>query len=107
MGHKASKCLIYTRTTPTATQTRAFASASPTIMPTAGNGSLRRPGVRAWQAIARSFMPFFRWWRGIVPFNVLVGQMPAEDYACKCRELTIKPHFQRNIPILHIVGSIA
>ncbi len=71
---------LYTRTTPTATQTRAFANANPTIMPTAGSGSFRSPGVRAWQAIARSFMPFFRWWRGIVPFNAIVGQTPVNIF---------------------------
>ena len=71
---------LHTRTTPTATHTRAFANASPTIMPTAGSGSLRSPGVRAWQAIARLFMPSFRWWRGIVAFNVIVGQMPAKKF---------------------------
>ena len=70
----------YTRTTPTATQTRAFANANPTIMPTAGSGNLRRPGVRARQAIACLLMPVFRWWRGIVPFNVIVGQMPAKRF---------------------------
>ena len=69
---------LCTRTTPTATQTRAFANASPTIMPTAGNGNFRRPGVRAWQAIARLFMLFFRWWKGIVPFNVIVDHTAAK-----------------------------
>ena len=71
---------LYTSTTPTATHTRAFANANPTIMPTAGSGSFRRPGVRAWQAIARLFMPSFRWWRGIVPFDVIVGQTPAKMF---------------------------
>ena len=71
---------LRTRTTPTATQTRAFANANPTIMPTAGSGSLRRPGVRAWQAIARLFMLVFRWWKGIVPLNVVVGQTPAKIF---------------------------
>ena len=71
---------LCTRTTPTATQTRAFANASPMIMPTAGSGSFRRPGVRAWQAIACLFMPFFRWWRGIVPLNVIVGHTAAKIY---------------------------
>ena len=68
---------LCTRTTPTATQTKPFANANPTIMPTAGNGSFRRPGVRAWQAIARLFMLFFRWWRGIVP-----GQCYCRPDAC-------------------------
>ena len=83
---------LHTRTTPTATHTRAFANASPTIMPTAGSGSFRRPGVRAWQAIARLLMPVFRRWRGIVPFNVIVGQTPAKIFTHVCEEVSVKSH---------------
>ena len=48
-----------TRRIPTATQTMAFAKPNPTIMPTAGNGNFRNPGIRPWQAIARLLKPFF------------------------------------------------
>ena len=37
----------------------AFANTNPTIMPTAGNGNVRNPGIRPWQAIARLLIPFF------------------------------------------------
>ena len=98
---------LYTRTTPTATQTRPFAIANPTIMPTAGNGSFRKPGVRAWQAIARLFMPFFRWWRGIVPFNVIVGQTPVKVVT----HMNAKRFQSNNVLsepclLLHMVGSV-
>ena len=98
---------LFTRTTPTATQTRPFANANPTIMPTAGNGSFRRPGIRAWQAIARLFMLFFRWWRGIVPFNVVVGPMPVEVFThVKAKRFQSDNILSEPCPLLHMAGNV-
>ena len=48
-----------TRRIPTATQTMAFANTSATIIPTAGHGSFRIPGIRIWQATTRLLTTFF------------------------------------------------
>lgn len=48
-----------TRRMPTAAQTIAFAIINPMIMPTAGKGNFRNPGIRLWQAIAHVLMSFF------------------------------------------------
>lgn len=43
---------------PTATQTMAFRKTNPNIIPIAGNGSFRNPGIRPWHAIARLLILF-------------------------------------------------
>ena len=48
-----------TRRIPTATQTMAFANPSATIIPTAGHGNFRIPGVRPWQAVTQLVTAFF------------------------------------------------